>query len=62
MEEKKMIVGIVGMIIGVLILGAGIFYLVKEGKDAESRKIYLIITIVGAVVTAAMALKLIFSL
>ena len=34
-----MIVKIIGLIIGLLVLGAGIRYLVKEKQDAESRKI-----------------------
>lgn len=57
-----MIVSIVGIVIGILILGAGIFYLVKEKKDAESKKIYIITSVIGAVITAAMVIKLILSL
>ena len=34
-----MIVKIIGLIIGLLVLGAGICYLVKEKQDAEYRKI-----------------------
>ena len=30
MEEKKVIIGIVGTIIGLLVLGAGLYYLKKE--------------------------------
>ena len=37
LEEKIMIVKIIGLIIGLLVLGAGICYLVKEKQDAESR-------------------------
>ncbi len=57
-----MIVSIVCIVIGILILGAGIFYLVKEKKDAESKKIYIITLVIGAVITAVMAVKLILSL
>ena len=35
-----MAVKIIGLIIGALVLGAGIYYLKSEGKDPESRKIY----------------------
>lgn len=56
-----MIFGIVGLVIGVLISVGGIFYLVKDGKDAESRKIYLIAAIAGAVIAVIMILKLIFA-
>ncbi len=34
-----MIVKIIGLIIGLLVLGAGSCYLVKEKQDPESRKI-----------------------
>ena len=34
-----MIVKIIGLIIGLLVLGAGICYLVKAKQEAESRKI-----------------------
>ena len=34
-----MTVKIIGLIVGLLILGAGLYYLVKEKKDPESRKI-----------------------
>lgn len=53
-----MIIKIIGLIIGVLVLGMGIFYLVKEKDDKESRKIYTIVSIVGAVIAAVSALTL----
>ena len=40
---------IIGLIIGVLIFGAGLYYLIKEKNDPESKKIYSIISIIGAV-------------
>ena len=46
-----MVIGIIGIIIGLLVLGAGIYYLVKEKNDPESKKIYSIVSAVGAVVT-----------
>ena len=46
-----MVIGIIGIIIGLLVLGAGIYYLAKEKNDPESRKIYSIVSAVGAVVT-----------
>lgn len=45
-----MLIKMIGLIIGVLILGAGIYYLTKEKHDPESRKIYTIISAAGAVV------------
>ena len=40
----------VGLLIGLLIFGFGLYYLVREREDKESRTIYMITTIVGAVV------------
>ena len=59
MEEKDMVIGIIGIIIGLLVLGAGIYYLIKEKKDPESKKIYSIVSVVGAVVTVVAAVILV---
>ena len=53
-----MAVKIIGLIIGIMVLGAGIYYLAKEKNDPESRKIYTVVSIIGAVVAAACALLL----
>ncbi len=53
-----MVIGIIGIIIGLLVLGAGIYYLVKEKNDPESKKIYSIVSAVGAVVTVVAAIIL----
>lgn len=55
-----MAVKIIGLIIGVLVLGAGIYYLAKEKHDPESRKIYTIVSVIGGVIAAACTLLLIF--
>lgn len=60
MEEKIMAVKIIGLIIGILVLGAGIYYLAKEKHDPESRKIYTIVSVIGSVIAAACTLLLIF--
>ncbi len=49
MEKKEMIVKILGAVIGLLVLVAGVYYLVKEKNDKDSKKIYSIISIIGAV-------------
>ena len=49
MEEKEMIVKISGAVIGLLVLVAGVYYLVKEKNDKDSKTIYSIISIIGAV-------------
>ena len=57
-----MIISIIGMLIGALVAGAGIYYLVKEKWDKESVKIYGIISGVGGVIFVAMLIKLILEL
>ena len=46
-----MIFNVIGFVIGILILIAGIYYFVKEKDDKESRKIYGITTAAGTAVT-----------
>ena len=53
-----MVIGIIGIIIGLLVLGAGIYYLIKEKNDPESKKIYSIVSVVGAIVTIVAAVIL----
>ena len=53
-----MIVKIIGLIIGLLVLGAGICYLVKEKQDVESRKIYTVVSVIGGVIAAVCAVLL----
>lgn len=55
-----MTIKIIGMIIGAAVLAAGIYYRVKEKNDPESKKIYTIVSAVGAIVLAASLLLLIF--
>ena len=50
-----MAIKIIGLIIGILVLGAGIYYLTKEKHDPESKKIYTVVSIVGGLITAACA-------
>ena len=44
---------VIGLIIGVLVLGAGIYYLKSEGKDPESRKIYTAVLTLGCALLLA---------
>ena len=53
-----MAVKIIGLIIGVLILAFGLYYRTKDKADAESRKIYAIISAIGGVVAVVCALLL----
>lgn len=52
MEEKIVIVKIIGCIIGVLLLVAGLYYLKQNKEDAESKKIYGVVCILGVIVAA----------
>jgi len=45
-----MVIKIIAMVIGALILGAGIYYLIKEKNDPESKKIYSIVSVIGGVI------------
>lgn len=57
-----MIISIIGMLIGALIIGAGIYYFVKEKRDKESVKIYGVISGIGGVIFIAMLVKLFLEL
>lgn len=57
-----MIISIIGMLIGALVAGVGVYYLIKEKRDKESVKIYGIISGVGGVIFVAMLIKLILEL
>ena len=46
-----MIFNVIGLLIGIAVLLAGLFYMVKEKNDPESRKIYMITAVIGAVIT-----------
>lgn len=47
---------IIGLVVGLLVLAVGVYYLVKEKNDSESRKIYGVISAVGGVVAVVCAL------
>lgn len=53
-----MVIKIIAIVIGVLILSAGLYYLSKEKHGPESRKIYGVISAVGAVIALAAAILL----
>lgn len=50
-----MAITIIGIIIGAMILGAGIYYLAKEKTDREAQKIYTITTVAGAILKLVLA-------
>ncbi len=57
-----MIISILGTLIGAAVTGVGLYYLKKEKDDPESKKIYSVISGIGAVVLIIAAVKLILQL
>ena len=55
-----MVVKIIGLIIWILVLCAGLYYLIKEKHDPESKKIYSIVSVIGGVICAVCAVLLVF--
>lgn len=53
-----MIFNIIGILIGISIMITGIYYLIKEGSDKESKKIYGITTAAGIIILIAMIVKI----
>ena len=45
-----MIYGIIGILIGILVMGFGIYFLIKEKDDPESKKIYGIASVIGIII------------
>ena len=54
-----MIINICAIVIGLLIMGAGIYYLMKSKDDAEAKKIYAITTAIGAVMSVIAVIVLV---
>lgn len=57
-----MVFKIIGMLIGALVLAAGLYYFFSEKNDKESRRIYGIISFAGAAVFAVMCILLILDI
>ena len=53
-----MIIKIIGLLIGIMIFAFGLYYLIKEKADPESKKIYTITSIIGAVIAIVCGLLL----
>lgn len=54
-----MLVKIISLVIGISVASLGIYYLVKEKNDPESKKIYTCITAAGGITAVICALLLI---
>lgn len=56
---KGTVFTIIILVIGAMILGAGLYYLMKEKEDKEAKKIYGITMVVGIVFVAFGVIRLI---
>lgn len=56
---ESMIVTLSGLIVGIALIAAGAYYLMKEKGDKESVKIYGTFIAIGAVITVALVIKII---
>lgn len=54
-----MVIKIIGLIIGIMLLGAGVSSLGKSKDDPEAKKIYTITSVIGAVIAVACAALLV---
>ncbi len=52
-----MIFNVIGILIGLAILIAGVYYFIKERADRESRKIYAVVSVIGVLILVGMAIK-----
>lgn len=55
-----MFFNIIVLLIGFLIFCTGIYYLLKSSNDKESKKIYSITSIIGAVIVIVFIFKIFF--
>ncbi len=53
-----MAIQMIGLLIGILVLCTGIYYLAKEKHDPESKKLYTIVSVIGGMITAVCAVLL----
>lgn len=56
---KSIIFTIAGLLIGIALIAAGGYYLLKEKGDKDSVKIYGTFIVIGAVITIALVIKII---
>lgn len=53
-----MIFNVITLLIGLMLLIAGTYYVIKEKNDAESRKIYLIVIVIGVILTVFAGIRM----
>lgn len=57
---KETIIAIIAALFGIMIIGVSVYYLIKEKNDKESKKIYTISSLVGAVIAIGALVILLF--
>lgn len=57
---KDMMIAVVAALIGIMIFGVSVYYLVKEKSDKEAKKIYTISSLIGAVVAIGALIGMFF--
>jgi len=53
-----MVFNVLGLLLGILILAGGIYYLMKEKQDKDSQKIYKGVCLIGGIIALGMAVKI----
>lgn len=53
-----MIIEIIAVLIGIMLVCAGTYYLIKEKHDAESKKIYTVTLLIGIVIVISALVKI----
>lgn len=53
-----MIIGIIAVLIGIMLICISGYYFIKEKDDRESRKIYSIVILIGAIIVIGALLKI----
>lgn len=53
-----MIVEIIAVVIGMMLVCAGVYYLIKEKNDVESKKIYTVTLLIGVLIIIGALIKI----
>ena len=51
---------IIGLLIGILVFGAGLYYLFKDKEDKEAKKIYTVTAVIGLIIAVVAVLRILF--
>lgn len=56
-----MIVEIIAVLIGIMLVCGGDYYLIKEKHDTESKKIYTVTLLIGVVIVVGALIKIVLT-